>query len=276
MVLQKLKYFIEVAEQRSLTKAAKALYISQPALSKQMKLLEQELGFPLFNRSVRGVEFTQKGLGLYQELAPLFSQIDRTIHQYMHQDKIRFGSTPFLSTYLLHELYDKLQHPNFHVTAIKDDSQDLLPLLESQEIDAAIIQDVPSYRNLYSKFLFRDDFKAAIPVSSPLASKMEVTLDECLSETQIIPPEGPLSSQVRKILQDKEFVGEIMEAHYHAMVGLVSLGIGIAYIPNIMVEQIEYKGVVFLPIKDTPFKREMYLYAVSPSILDFLAGKFID
>ena len=273
MLLHKIKYFLEIAEWRSFTKAAEIFYISQPALSKQMKLLEEELGFSLFNRSVRGVDLTDKGHALYKDLKPLFAQIERTIHHYRDHDQIRFGSTPMISSYFIHRHYDKLIETNFNVTTIKDDSRDLLPLLEADEIDAAIIQDEPSYGNLYSKFLFRDNFLAAVPLTSKLASLEEVTIGQCMEETQIIPPEGSLTNQLKAIMEEKKFRGETIETQYHAMAGLVSLGLGIAYLPAIMVEQIEYKGVVFLPIKGQPLARDMYLYAVTLPILEFLKGK---
>lgn len=276
-MLQKLNAFIEVAKQQSFTKAAEALYISQPALSKQMRRLEEELGFSLFNRASYGVELTEKGKGMVEELTPLFGRIHQTVKQYQsHKDKIRFGSTPVLTSYYLPKYYDKLARGNLHVTEIKDDSEDLLPLLEEGDIDAAIIQDTPSYKTLRSAYLFTDYFIAAIPVSSPLAEKQEVTLEECLEESQIIPTKGPLSEKVRSVMHEHDFTGEVIESQYHAMAGLVALGMGIAYLPEMMVQQVEYRGVVFLPIQDHPFKRDMYLYARSEENLDYLNGLFTD
>ncbi|MBN9654084.1 LysR family transcriptional regulator [Halobacillus sp. GSS1] len=276
-MLQKLNAFIEVAKQQSFTKAAEALYISQPALSKQMRRLEDELGFSLFNRASYGVELTEKGKGMVEELTPLFGRIHQTVKQYQsHEDKIRFGSTPVLTSYYLPKYYEKLARGNLHVTKIKDDSEELLPLLEEGDIDAAIIQDTSSYKTLRSAYLFTDHFIAAIPVSSPLAEKQEVTLEECLEESQIIPTKGPLSEKVRAVMREHDFTGEVIESQYHAMAGLVALGMGIAYLPEMMVQQVEYRGVVFLPIQDNPFKREMYLYARSEENLDYLNGLFTD
>nr|WP_242517783.1 LysR family transcriptional regulator [Halobacillus sp. GSS1] len=275
--MQKLNAFIEVAKQQSFTKAAEALYISQPALSKQMRRLEDELGFSLFNRASYGVELTEKGKGMVEELTPLFGRIHQTVKQYQsHEDKIRFGSTPVLTSYYLPKYYEKLARGNLHVTKIKDDSEELLPLLEEGDIDAAIIQDTSSYKTLRSAYLFTDHFIAAIPVSSPLAEKQEVTLEECLEESQIIPTKGPLSEKVRAVMREHDFTGEVIESQYHAMAGLVALGMGIAYLPEMMVQQVEYRGVVFLPIQDNPFKREMYLYARSEENLDYLNGLFTD
>ena len=62
MRLEQITYFLSVAEHGNITAAAKSLYISQPALSKQITLLEQEVGLPLFERQARGVVLTQAGV----------------------------------------------------------------------------------------------------------------------------------------------------------------------------------------------------------------------
>ncbi|MGR3762866.1 LysR family transcriptional regulator [Rossellomorea sp. NS-SX7] len=275
-MLQKLNAFIEVARQRSFTKAAKGLYISQPALSKQMKGLEEELGFTLFDRSSYGVKLTKKGEGLYRELSPMFERIHQTVERYQAFEEIRFGSTPYLTSYFLHEYYERLQHANVHVTAIEDDSQDLIPLLEADEIDAAIIQDLASYKNFPSVYLFTDEFFAAVPIDSPLALKQKVTIEDCLTQPQIIPSKGALSEKIRRVMKEHNFDGQVIETQYHAMAGLVSLGAGVAYLPRMMVQQIAYRGVLFLPIRTTPFKREMYVYARTEGILEAVKGLFAE
>ncbi|WP_270181254.1 LysR family transcriptional regulator [Alkalihalobacillus sp. CinArs1] len=271
MLLHKLKYFIEIADKRSFTKAAEACFVSQPALSKQMKFLEEELGFALFNRSIRGVELTRKGRSLYEDLSPLFSKIDQTVHHYKQFDHIRFGSTPLLSSYFLPSYYEKLQYTNLHVTVVQNDSRDLVPLLKAHDIDAAIVQDTPSIEGIYSTLLFQEPFVAAIPVSYALSSRKEVTMEECFAYKQILPPEGSLSEQVTNIMQEKGIGVDVLETHYLGMVGLVSIGIGIAYLPKMMADAIEHKGVTFVPIKSGVLERKMYLHAVSPSILKLLS-----
>ncbi len=275
MIFHKLKYFIEVARYKSYTKAAQQLFISQPALSKQMKLLEEELGFSLFNRSSKGVELTPKGNALYHDLDPLFTSIDKTVARHQDNDMIRFGSTPILSSYYLHEHYEKLQHINIHVTAIEEDNQDLLPLLKRNELDAAIIQDIPEVEGLFSKHLFQDTFVAAVPSSFSLASQDAVTIEECFTKPQITTPKGTnLYQKLKRIMEEKPCHEEIFETHYHAMAGFVSLGMGIAYVPGIMAKHIQYKGITFLPIKGHPLRRDMYLYTVSQRLRNLLSERF--
>lgn len=77
MRLEQITYFLRVAEKKSITAAAKTLYISQPALSKQISLLEQELGVALFQRQTRGVSLTSAGLQFEKDLKNILKELER-------------------------------------------------------------------------------------------------------------------------------------------------------------------------------------------------------
>lgn len=123
-----------------LYKAAQSLLISQPALSRQMKKLEEELGFPLFLTSRTGIELTAKSKALHEELSPLFSQITNIIEHYQTEGRIRFGSTPYISTYYMNDFMPSLNTIDILVTEVRQNSRELLPLLENRTIDAAIVE----------------------------------------------------------------------------------------------------------------------------------------
>ncbi len=74
MDLKQLQYFATVAKEGNISKAAKALHISQPPLSIQLKHLEEELGCVLFERGAREVELTEAGLLLYNRALPVFHE----------------------------------------------------------------------------------------------------------------------------------------------------------------------------------------------------------
>ncbi|GAA0453527.1 hypothetical protein GCM10008935_05350 [Alkalibacillus silvisoli] len=67
---------------------------------------------------------------------------------------------------------------------------------------------------------------------------------------------------------------DIVELPYHALIGFVAQNQGVSYLPSIMVEKINYKSVVFLPLQGTPLKREMYLYANDENTLKKLKRQF--
>lgn len=76
MRLEQIAYFLSVAEHGNITAAAKSLYISQPALSKQITLLEQEVGLPLFERQARGVSLTQAGMQFQKDLQNILKELE--------------------------------------------------------------------------------------------------------------------------------------------------------------------------------------------------------
>ena len=79
MNLTRIQYFIEVARQENFSKAAQTLYVSQPNLSKQIALMEQELGFSLFRRAGKNIQLTQAGQYLYDQWKDLPGMISRDI-----------------------------------------------------------------------------------------------------------------------------------------------------------------------------------------------------
>ena len=120
MNIENLKCFILVAENLSFARAAEALYISQPAVTKQISTLERELGVSLFIRSTRHVELTQAGMSFYKDAKDLVQKselaVSRVRKHNNHLDTLSIGLSsdillfylsPFLKKY--HELYPEIQ-----------------------------------------------------------------------------------------------------------------------------------------------------------------------
>lgn len=81
MDIRQLRYFLTIAEEGNITAAAKKLNISQPPLSKQLKLLEEELGVTLFNRTSRNLELTDAGILLQNKSSQLLELYKSTINE---------------------------------------------------------------------------------------------------------------------------------------------------------------------------------------------------
>lgn len=254
MNMQMLEYFLTVTREKSISKAANKLFISQPALSKQIRRLEEILGFSLFIRSSNGISLTNKGKNLYNDIEPIFRNLRYELEKHMKDKVIRMGSDPLLASYYYPDYMEQLIPYKIQLTKITDDTIDLLPLLESGEIDAAIIQDHPTQNGLYSSHLFSDEFYAAVPIKHPLAKLDSVSIIDCFKFTQLLPPKTTPLYQRIKLLMDESSIPlpEIIELPYHALIGFVAQGQGISYLPSIVVRKIDYKGVVFIPLKETP------------------------
>ncbi len=78
MDLKSLRYFVEIARQKSFTAAAEKLFVTQPTLSRQIADLEEELGQKLFDRSTRRIELTEKGIFLFRQAQSILSLVERT------------------------------------------------------------------------------------------------------------------------------------------------------------------------------------------------------
>lgn len=103
MELRVLNYFLAIAREENITKAAQALHISQPALSRQMMQLEEELGVKLFIRSNHNIILTEDGLLLKRRAQELLSLADKTKREFLYKDaeltgEVTIGSGEFLST----------------------------------------------------------------------------------------------------------------------------------------------------------------------------------
>ncbi|WP_179134568.1 LysR family transcriptional regulator [Oceanobacillus timonensis] len=276
MNLQTLEYFVTVVKEKSMTKAAEKLYVSQPALTKQIKRLEALLGFSVFNRSSQGITLTVKGEQFFNDIEPTIHQLRFAIAKHMSNQHIKIGSDPFLATYYYPDYFGNTGQLNIQITKVTDDTIDLIPLMKSGEIDGAIIQDYPQQKGLFSTWLFDDEFYAAVPEKYECANNQRISITECLKYTQILPfIHTPLYSRIEYLIKNHvEKSPDIMEMPYHALIGFVAQGAGISYLPAMVVQKINYKGVKFIPIEEAPLKRKMYLYASNKKILYLLRKVF--
>lgn len=144
--LELLRKFCIVAKHRNFTRASEELYISQPALSKSIKQLEDEMGLELLKRTKKSVELTKEGLTLYHMIYPKIEyicNIDTIIGSFKNKETVnlRIGAnatvtrnilTPVLKSYLN-------DHPNVNIMIKNKSTFDLVKLLQQKELDFLII-----------------------------------------------------------------------------------------------------------------------------------------
>jgi len=149
MTTENYHVFYQVVEYGSISKAAAALYVSQPAVSKAIKVLEEGLGLVLFKRTAKGVRLTQEGEILYKYVAVAITQLqegEKRVKQLLDRSygSIRIGISNTLCKYYFlsyleafHETFPKLK-----IQIINRTSPETLKLLEEGKIDCAIISQV--------------------------------------------------------------------------------------------------------------------------------------
>ena len=144
------RLFVLVADEKSITKASEKLYISQPAVSKQIKKIESELNTILFNR--KNMELTKNGKKLYNELKPIFSELERIEHSFETKRKIRLGTYNTLMSKLLSSSILEYYKKNKHTDVIFENSniEKMFEKLENSELDLVIVKNANNDKNKLS------------------------------------------------------------------------------------------------------------------------------
>lgn len=161
MNFTQLRYFVAVAQSRNLTRASAELRVAQPAISRQIKLLEEELGTPLLVRHHRGVELTDAGTLLQQRSEFLVRTLEETRTEIMELSaeptgELRLGCPPSLTRHLIGEALEQYlnRHPRVRVRLQEAMSDHLCQLVLSDQLDMAIISTFASKPHLETTPLY--------------------------------------------------------------------------------------------------------------------------
>jgi DNA-binding transcriptional LysR family regulator len=188
-------YFLAVAKELNFTRAAESVYISQPALSKQIRLLEEELGFLLFRRDKNGVTLTPEGNSLYKDWESLGKIIDTSIYKAKSVNqsvigKLHIGcADTFQIEDSLFELSEEFQkeYPGIDVNFGSYSLKVLRKRFKYDELDMIFIpeHELPDYGNVQCVRFQKMILGIAISTSNPLSARPSLSLKD-LKEEKII------------------------------------------------------------------------------------------
>ena len=153
--LSQYRIFYEVARCGNISRAAKELYISQPAISKAIGKLEESLGTRLFLRNSRGVQLTPEGNGLCQHVAAAFDSLSRgekelkRIHDF-HIGQLKIGVSNTLCKYVLLPYLKSFveKYPHVNITIESQSTAHTLEMLEARKIDIGLVAEPRARRGL--------------------------------------------------------------------------------------------------------------------------------
>ncbi|WP_058969065.1 LysR family transcriptional regulator [Type-D symbiont of Plautia stali] len=146
MDLKRLHYFCTIAEQGSISKAAKLLNIAQPPLGKRLQELEEEIGSPLFTRTSRAMVLTEAGSFLYRRACDILSQVNSLQRQTVtiatrKQRRVTIGISYLYLRYFTPILMDYYQNrPEWDINVVVSDSSHLEAMLIDHSVDIALMQ----------------------------------------------------------------------------------------------------------------------------------------
>jgi len=188
MEIRVLRYFLEVAREENITRAADMMHISQPTVSRQLKELEEELGKKLFIRSNYSVKLTEEGMLLRKRAEEILDMVDKTTAEFKALDEINGGDirigcaesegiTHFLR--VVKKLQNEYPNIRYHFYSSGSDAVD--ERLDKGLLDFAIIvQEVDPVKYNYIKMPTVDSWGLLMRKDSPLASKKAITHEDLL------------------------------------------------------------------------------------------------
>jgi LysR family transcriptional regulator, transcriptional activator of the cysJI operon len=207
MDTRQLAAFCAVVERKSFSQAAERLGVTQPAVSLQIRSLEQRLGRQLLDRSGRRVEPTEAGLRLYASAQRLLQAEEQLLEELESDDEGVVSGTLELGAstgpggsvvpVLLCEFQER--HPDVRVRLSVSDTQRVVEQVADRELELGIVGAGRRHRGVTFEPFFRDEVVLAVPASHPFAAKT-VTLEQLRGEPLIAMQDG---AGVRQVIEDE-------------------------------------------------------------------------
>ena len=268
--LSSYRIFYTVANTGNISKAAKELYISQPAISKSIQKLEESVGCKLFSRSSRGVVLTDEGKLLYEHVSEAFEtltmgeeKLKRSIELGVGHLKIGVSST--LCKYLLLPYLKEFirQNPHISISISCQSTNDTLKLLEDNKIDIGLIGKPENLKNIHFDFLeeIEDIFVAAKDYLRNLKAR-GIQKDHILqSSTLMLLDKNNMTRQyIDDYLQANQIIikDSIDISDMDLLIDFARIGVGVAcVIKNFVREDLENGTLMEIPLGFPIHKREV-------------------
>jgi len=240
MEVDQLRYFLRVAERGNFTRAAEELNISQPALSRSIQKLEEELGQPVFERKTRSVALTDAGTLLQSRAQQILALIEDTkaeISDDGRRGQIRIGAIPTIAPFFLPNLLRQFstEFPAASIIVQEDTTDHLLKRCTQGEIDLAILALPVPAKYLEVEELFQEELLLVLPPDHPLVNKPQIRLNDIKALPFVLLDEAHcLSDNIVSFCRQRSFHPVAVEQTSQlAMVQeLVSLSHGISMVPQ--------------------------------------------
>jgi DNA-binding transcriptional LysR family regulator len=197
MTLHQLRIAIAIAAQGSVTKASQELHISQPSVSQQIKLLEQEYGFKLYVKNGKGIEFTPAGQQFIESAAQVLLQVDKLerdfkgISSHPNGGSLRVGGCYFTGVTLLPLALTafKKMHPDVQLVLENEASAPIEKLVLESKVDIALIINPSYFPSLVYEPYREEKLVAVVSANHPLARRGTLTPKE-LAELPVVIKQG--------------------------------------------------------------------------------------
>ena len=265
MDIKQLEIFCEVYRQRGFSPAAKKLGLTQSAVSQRIKVLEDELGSPLFDPDDRSVP-TAAGDCLYEEARLILAQMHDVKDKIRHASgvgggEVKFGMIDVAAIKLMPRVLKRFKtaHPNIKLDAVVKATGDLIEMIEGYMLDFAVAVTSGLPDTMICENVHADSIVAIVPVGSPLA-KTELSIADIKGEPLILyPPQSHSRHIIDDAFRARGLVPAVsMEMHYPAAIcSLVQQGMGIGLLSKISADENKMSEQRIVPITELKGARQI-------------------
>ena len=267
MEIRTLRYFLAVAREENMSRAAELLHVTQPTLSKALKALEEELGKKLFTRKSFSIRLTDEGMLLRDRAEDLVTMADKIEKEFLPLDELTGGELYFglaesyQIRYLAREIREfKKTCPGLQYHITSGDTEQVTEKLDKGLLDFAVICETPDDRK-YNYILFpeADCFGAVIPADSPLAGKASITAKD-LAGMPLFCSEQSWENDIRPWAKE-QFANLHLEGSFRLSYNgsmFTKEGLGILLTLSNLIDTSPGSGLVFRPFSPH-LEMKMYL-----------------
>ncbi|MGW7820384.1 LysR family transcriptional regulator [Streptomyces puniciscabiei] len=252
--LRKLRYFVAVAEELHFGRAAERLHIAQPALSRQIRSLEDELGAEVFDRGRRGTLLTPAGQQLLEDAVPLLSSAQALVRRVKAaaQDTptLTVGFMPGITVTPAMAVFTA-RRPGVDVRLLRTTWDDQVEVLLDGRADIGVVRLPIDRRGLQVRPLFNEPRVVMLPVGHRLADRASVTVGDLASEHLLQDPDAVPEWRDVALELRGERRPEVPETHQvEEKLELVASGAGICVLPLSTARFYTRPDVIPLPVED--------------------------
>lgn len=249
MDIRQLSYFIEVAKFKSFTKAANAMHLSQPSLSKMVKNLEDELDVVLFDRSARQIVLTDAGEVVFEQAQKILNglnDLSASLYDVMNlqKGKIKVGIPPVISTLFFPTIIAEFQksYPAISIMLAEDGAKKVEKKVIEGEVDLGFVMLPVDETKFDVEPFVHQEIKLLVHESHPLADRETIDLIEFKNDPfLLLSKEFSLNSRTIEFCRSQGFEPRIAyeSSQWDFIVGMVEKNLGITLMPELICQRVK-------------------------------------
>jgi DNA-binding transcriptional LysR family regulator len=262
--LNQLRAFYYTANSGSITRAADRLFITQPAVSLQIKALETQCGVLLFHRTKKTLQLTESGKRLYRVAIKIFSLVgeaERILSEESEfiSDPLRIGSTKTLVRHFLAAYISRFRKvfPKIQIQVDEGSSEEMVKSLLENRNDLAIVGRLPYHEQLKAVPFIQDELVLLAAPGHPLCSKENVCIEDLKGENLILREKGSGTRRViDRVFEEKNFFYSafIETGNVDFLKEMVRTGNGVTMLARMGADRDLASGnLIALPLREGPF-----------------------